>query len=81
MHTHGKGAEHFGQGIREILVAGVHLEVNLPKIRSSIHGNLHKGDGSSTTTHCLLCFAALLISHNIFPVVPHRWPTHHLCSA
>lgn len=84
MRTHGKGAEHFGQGIREILVACVHLEVNLSKIRSSIHGNLHKADNSSSSStgaRCLLPFAAFRLSHNIFPVVPHRWPTYHLCSS
>lgn len=35
--SHGEGAEHLGQSIRELLVTLVKLQVNLSKIRRPVH--------------------------------------------
>ena len=78
--THGDGAEHFGQRIRQFFIAFVHFEVHFTKVWCAVHGNLDECSRISGT--CLLRslrFTVDLLCHNVLPEWSHWWPTHHLC--
>lgn len=75
--TNGEGAKHFAQGIRELRVTLVHLQVNFAEVRCSIHANFDK----ACIRAVLLAFlsaAALLGCKHVLPERPYRWPSHHL---
>ena len=75
--TNSEGAEHVAQGIGQLLITSVHLQVNLTQIRRSVHANLHKG---CVAAHLLpLLAAALLPGQHVLPEGPNRWPPHNLC--
>ena len=71
--TDGK-LEHIFQCFEELWVAPVHLKINLPEIRSSIHAHF---DVHSSTINSIV----FLWLQAIFPVRSDWWPSHYLCPA
>lgn len=80
--TCGKGVKHFGQGIRELWVTLVHLEVYFTEVRCSIHANFHKAYWIIIAILLFTffwSFIALLGSKHVLTEWPHWWPPYHLC--
>lgn len=66
-------SEHALQGLQELRITIIGLEVNLPQIRRTVHANLHVNPRGRLRLR--------LVLENVLPVRSDWWPPNYLCPA